>query len=63
MHPNSVVYLTYNVESERKFQMILMEDIIREGHPTLRTRAEEVTFPLIRRRSSISTRYATVFNK
>lgn len=26
--------------------MILMDDIIREGHPTLRTRAEEVTFPL-----------------
>ncbi|MFF5993143.1 peptide deformylase [Lysinibacillus sp. KU-BSD001] len=26
--------------------MILMGDIIREGHPTLRTRAEEVTFPL-----------------
>jgi peptide deformylase len=31
---------------ERKFQMILMEHIIREGHPTLRTRAEEVKFPL-----------------
>ena len=31
--------------------MILMEDIVREGHPTLRTRAEEITFPLIRRRS------------
>lgn len=26
--------------------MILMKDIIREGHPSLRTRAEEVTFPL-----------------
>ncbi|WP_040286986.1 peptide deformylase [Sporosarcina koreensis] len=26
--------------------MILMEDIIREGHPALRQRAEEVTFPL-----------------
>ncbi|MCM3756579.1 peptide deformylase [Sporosarcina aquimarina] len=26
--------------------MILMEDIIREGHPTLRLRSEEVTFPL-----------------
>ena len=26
--------------------MILMKDIIREGHPTLRTRAEEVKFPL-----------------
>lgn len=26
--------------------MILMEHIIREGHETLRTRAEEVTFPL-----------------
>ncbi|VDG97345.1 Peptide deformylase 2 [Lysinibacillus sphaericus] len=26
--------------------MILMEDIIREGHPTLRMRSEEVTFPL-----------------
>ena len=26
--------------------MILMEDIIREGHPTLRTRADEVQFPL-----------------
>ncbi len=26
--------------------MILMEDIIREGHPTLRTKAEEVKFPL-----------------
>ena len=26
--------------------MILMDDIIREGHPTLRTRAEEVMFPL-----------------
>ncbi|WOV85144.1 peptide deformylase [Sporosarcina jeotgali] len=26
--------------------MILMNDIIREGHPTLRVRAEEVTFPL-----------------
>jgi peptide deformylase len=26
--------------------MILMDDIIREGHPTLRTRAEEVKFPL-----------------
>ena len=26
--------------------MILMDDIIREGHPTLRTRAEEVAFPL-----------------
>ena len=23
-----------------------MEDIVREGHPTLRTRAEEITFPL-----------------
>lgn len=26
--------------------MILMDHIIREGHPTLRTRAEEVKFPL-----------------
>lgn len=26
--------------------MILMDDIIREGHPTLRTKAEEVRFPL-----------------
>ena len=26
--------------------MILMEDIIRDGHPTLRTKAQEVTFPL-----------------
>ncbi|WP_033541640.1 peptide deformylase [Planococcus sp. CAU13] len=26
--------------------MILMKDIIREGHPTLRQRAEEVEFPL-----------------
>lgn len=26
--------------------MILMEHIIREGHPTLRTRAEEITFPM-----------------
>lgn len=26
--------------------MILMKDIIREGHPTLRERSEEVTFPL-----------------
>ena len=26
--------------------MILMEHILREGHPTLRTRAEEVTLPL-----------------
>lgn len=26
--------------------MILMKDIIREGHPTLRKRSEEVTFPL-----------------
>lgn len=26
--------------------MILMKDIVREGHPALRTRAEEVTFPL-----------------
>nr|WP_106783939.1 peptide deformylase [Lysinibacillus timonensis] len=26
--------------------MILMDDIIREGHPTLRTKAEEVQFPL-----------------
>ncbi|MFC7685572.1 peptide deformylase [Ureibacillus sp. GCM10028918] len=26
--------------------MILMEDIIRDGHPTLRTKAEEVKFPL-----------------
>ncbi|CAM5188924.1 Peptide deformylase OS=Ureibacillus acetophenoni OX=614649 GN=def PE=3 SV=1 [Ureibacillus acetophenoni] len=26
--------------------MILMENIIREGHPTLRTKAEEVKFPL-----------------
>lgn len=26
--------------------MILMKDIIRDGHPTLRTKAEEVTFPL-----------------
>lgn len=26
--------------------MILMEDIVREGHPALRTRAEEVVFPL-----------------
>jgi len=26
--------------------MITMKDIIREGHPTLRTKAEEVTFPL-----------------
>ena len=26
--------------------MILMEHIIREGHPTLRTKAEEVAFPL-----------------
>ncbi|MFC5541987.1 peptide deformylase [Ureibacillus sp. FSL W7-1570] len=26
--------------------MILMKDIVREGHPALRTRAEEVKFPL-----------------
>ena len=26
--------------------MILMKDIVREGHPALRTRAQEVTFPL-----------------
>ncbi len=26
--------------------MILMNDIVREGHPTLRQRADEVTFPL-----------------
>lgn len=26
--------------------MFLMDDIIREGHPTLRTKAEEVVFPL-----------------
>ncbi len=26
--------------------MILMEDIVREGHPALRKVAEEVTFPL-----------------
>lgn len=26
--------------------MILMEDIIRDGHPTLRTKAQEVKFPL-----------------
>ena len=26
--------------------MILMEDIVREGHPTLRMKAEEVQFPL-----------------
>ncbi|KOS62440.1 peptide deformylase [Lysinibacillus agricola] len=26
--------------------MILMDDIIREGHPTLRTKTEEVKFPL-----------------
>lgn len=26
--------------------MITMDDIIREGHPTLRTKAEEVTFPM-----------------
>ena len=26
--------------------MILMEDIVREGHPALRTRAEELSFPL-----------------
>ncbi|MEK4424275.1 peptide deformylase [Solibacillus sp. FSL K6-1523] len=26
--------------------MILMENIIRDGHPTLRTRAEDFTFPL-----------------
>ena len=26
--------------------MILMEHIVREGHPTLRTRAEELKFPL-----------------
>ena len=28
--------------------MILMEDIVREGHPALRKVAEEVTFPLSR---------------
>lgn len=26
--------------------MITMDNIVREGHPTLRTRAEEVTFPI-----------------
>ncbi|PLS00970.1 peptide deformylase, partial [Neobacillus cucumis] len=26
--------------------MILMNDIIREGHPTLRLKAKEVSFPL-----------------
>ena len=26
--------------------MILMEHIVREGHPALRTRAEELSFPL-----------------
>ncbi len=26
--------------------MILMKDIVREGHPALRKRADEVTFPL-----------------
>ena len=35
-----------NVKEERKFYMILKDQIIREGHPTLRTRAEEVKFPL-----------------
>ena len=26
--------------------MILMKDIVREGHPALRKKAEEMTFPL-----------------
>lgn len=26
--------------------MLTMKDIIRDGHPTLRAKAEEVTFPL-----------------
>ncbi len=42
--------------------MILMEDIIREGHPTLRTSAEEVTFPLNRRRSKACSRYVRILN-
>ena len=28
--------------------MILMKHIVREGHPALRTRAEELKFPIIR---------------
>ena len=26
--------------------MIVMKDIVREGHPALRIKAEEITFPL-----------------
>ncbi len=42
--------------------MILMENIIREGHPTLRTRAEEVTFPLTEEDQKLSRRYVRIFN-
>lgn len=31
---------------ERTIMMILMQDIIRDGHPTLRKKTDELTFPL-----------------
>lgn len=34
------------MKAKGSIPMILMKDIIREGHETLRTRAEEVAFPL-----------------
>ena len=38
---------TTNIEKRKEVRtMILMKDIIREGHPTLRAKATELTFPL-----------------
>ena len=36
--------------------LIDMNDIIREGNPTLRAVAEEVTFPYLTRKSSLAKR-------
>lgn len=45
MHP-FVRYNRFGTIFERETSMILMHDIIREGHPTLREVAKEMTFPL-----------------
>ena len=42
--------------------MLTMKDIIRDGHPTLREKAKELSFPLSEEDKETFTLYARVFN-
>lgn len=43
--------------------MILMKDIVREGHPALREVAKEVTFPLTEEEKQLGRDMLTFFKK